>query len=542
MAERQLGPFLLGQKLGVGGMGVVYRATFTKTGQVVALKLLPAELAAKPKLVARFERELAIVKKLKHPNIVPCLWGGKLGEQQVMAMELIEGGSLASELKKRGKFPWEEVIRIGQQICSALEHAHEHGIIHRDLKPSNLLLTKDGKIKLADFGIARDSDATALTAAGKTVGTFAYMAPEQIRGAPPVSAKTDLYALGCVLFELLSGTPPFAGETAGELLFQHMEKKPPRVSAVALECPVWFDALLQQLLEKDPDKRPHDALAVSAALTEVEAKVAAQASVLTHAASGMPTGINVTTDGAEIRGLLKKKRKKKKGDSGPIYEQTWFLASLLAVVVGVVAWAVWPKSEDYLWEKARLLMDSSDPLDWNRANDDYLSKLQKRFPQGKSAAFVEESIDKIAMRRAEEQLKNKMRLGKDPTSEGERLYANARKYELFGDNVTALEMYNSMIQLLEGQPEHRPFANLARRQKAQIESSGPNMSDRLKIVTEALNKAKAQYKIGNVVEADKTLGSIVSLYETNQELRPLVKRAKAWLADKSALEAESEEP
>src|SRR4029077_4995551 len=259
MAERQLGPFLVGEKLGVGGMGVVYRATYTKTGQVVALKLLSVELSGKPRLGARFERELAILKRLKHPNIVPCFGGGKFGEQHFLAMELIEGGTLATELKKRNKLSWGEVIPLGLPICSALEHAHEHGIIHRDLKPSNLLRTKDGKLKLADFGIARDTDATALTAAGKTVGTFAYMAPEQIRGNPPVTAQTDLYALGCVMYELLTGAPPFAAETAGELLYLHIEKKPVRVSTFALDCPVWLDTLLQQLLEKEPEKRPRDA-------------------------------------------------------------------------------------------------------------------------------------------------------------------------------------------------------------------------------------------------------------------------------------------
>ena len=539
MAERQLGPFLLGQKLGGGGMGVVYRATFTKTGQVVALKLLHKEMAVKPKLVARFERELAIVKKLKHPNIVPCLWGGKIGDQQAMAMELVEGGTLAAELKKRGKLSWEEVIRIGQQVCSALEHAHAHGIIHRDLKPSNLLLTKDGKVKLADFGIARDNDATALTAAGKTVGTFAYMAPEQIRGNPPVTAKTDLYALGCVMYELLTGLPPFAGETAGELLYQHIEKKPTRVTALALDCPVWFDTVLQQLLEKDADKRPRDAAAVSAALTEVEVKVAEQASVLTHAASGMPTGINVTSDGTEVRKLLKKK-KRKKGETGPIYERTWFLVLCLVALVGGVTWAVWPKSEEVLWSKAKVLMESNDPLDWSRANDQYLTSLRQRFPDGKSAAFVTESIDKIEMRKAEDKLMNKMRLGRDPSSEGERLYAQARRYELFGDRVTALEMYDSMIQVLADEGETRPFVNLARRQKALIESAGDAKPDRLKIVTEALKKADEQYQSGSVVEANKTWNSIISLYENNKELRPLVKRARDRLANKTDRDDEPE--
>jgi serine/threonine-protein kinase len=531
MAERQLGPFLLGQKLGGGGMGVVYRAQYTKTGQQVALKLLPAELSTKPRLVARFERELAILKKLKHPNVVTYLGGGKLGEQHYLAMELVEGGSLAVELKRRGKFPWEEVIRIGSQVCAALEHAHERGIIHRDLKPSNLLLTKRGEIKLADFGVARDNDATALTAAGRTVGTFAYMAPEQIRGEPPVTAKTDLYALGCVLYELLTGTPPFSAETPGELLYQHMDKKPVRVSTLALECPVWFDTLVSQLLEKEPEKRPRDATAVTLALTEIEVKVAEQASVLKHAASGGPTAINVTADETQVRKLLKGK-KKKKTQTGPIYERTWFLATCLIAVLGFIAWGVWPMNEDQLLAKAAELMGSEDPVEWKTARDKYLTALQTRFPEGKSASTVREYLDRIEMHDAEEHLKNRMRLGKDPEGEGERLYAQARKYELFGDRVTALEKYRGMIEVLGDKAKMRPYVNLAKRQIADIESGGEGKLDRLNIVNEALEKAERLYAEGKVVEAQKTWNSIVSLYKDNVEMKPLVRKAKARLADK----------
>lgn len=538
MAERQLGPFLLGPKIGGGGMGVVYRATYSKTGQVVALKLLPSELSKKPKLVARFERELKILKKLKHPNIVPCYGGGKLGEQQFMAMELVEGGSLADLLRKRGRFSWEEVIRFGEQICGALEHAHEHGIIHRDLKPSNLLLTRDGKIKLADFGIARDSEATALTAAGRTVGTFAYMAPEQIRGEPPVSQKTDLYALGCVLYELLAGTPPFAGETAGELVFQHIEKKPVRVSTIALDCPVWLDSLLQQLLEKDPEMRPRDASSVLRALAEVEAKVAEQASVLTHAASGHPTAINVTADDAQVRNLLKKK-KRKKGETGPIYERTWFLSACLAAVIGFIVWGVWPESEEKLLSRVRPLMESANSEDWTHATRD-LATLQRRFPDGKYGSLVQDYVDKIDAHKAEEVLKNKMRFGKEPSNEGERLYKQARDFELFGDRVTALEKYESMIQVLGDKSEMRPYVNLAKRQMREIESSNAQPPDRIQIVADAMKKAEDFYKEGNGVEARKIWKSIIALYGSNSELRPQVRKARARLADKEDPDAEPE--
>jgi serine/threonine protein kinase len=539
MAERVLGPFKLGPKLGGGGMGVVYRATYAKTGQVVALKLLPAELSVKPRLVARFERELAILKKLKHPNIVPCFGGGKLGEQQFMAMELVEGGSLAAVMKKRGRIPWEEVITIGVQICSALEHAHEHGIIHRDLKPSNLLITKDGKLKLADFGIARDNDMTALTAAGRTVGTFAYMAPEQIKGGPDVTHKADLYALGCVLYELLTGTPPFAGENAGELLMQHMEKKPVRVTTLVLDCPVWLDILISQLLEKDPEKRPRDAATVSRALTEVEVKVAEQASMATHAVSGQPTNITAA-DGTEVRKLLKKK-KRKKGETGPFYERVWFLAScLLALILGIV-WLNWPEPEEKLLAKATALMESDKPDDWKHANRDYLSVLQRRFPEGKSASAVQQYIDKIEMYDAEEKMKFRTLRRLDPTSEGERLYSQARQYEVFGDRITAYEKYESMIRVLGDAKESRPFANLARRQMAAIDAASDGKPDRVKVVTEALQKAEDLYKNDNVMEARKMWNSIISLYEKDRELKPQVRKARARLAEKEDPDAEPEE-
>jgi serine/threonine protein kinase len=531
MSERQLGPFLIKEKLGGGGMGVVYRATYTKTGHEVALKLLHADQAAEPRLIARFERELEILKKLKHPHIVPCYGGGKFGAQRFLAMELIEGGSLHTELVRRRTLPWQEVVRIGMQVCDALEHAHERGIIHRDLKPSNLLLTKSGQLKLADFGIARDTDATGLTATGRTVGTFAYMAPEQIRGFPPVTHKTDLYSLGCVLYELLSGRPPFEGQSAPEVMYAHVEKTPPRVTTIALDCPVWFDALIGQLLEKDPEKRPRDAAMVRQALQEIEDRVREQASMTSHAVSGSPTALGATADVQQVRKLLKPKKKKKRA-AGPFHEQTWFLSLCLALLLSFVAWALWPASEEALYAGARPLMESDDPIDWDRAQTRYLRKMQERYPHGKYAEQRQQWFDKIEMHKAEERLKNKLRLGLDLDTEGERLYALARRYEQFGDRVTALEKYASLKNLLADRQEARVYVNLAQRQIARISAEGDEPADRVAIVQSALERAESVYAQGNVLAARETWQSIVALYADNQELRPLVKRARARLQNR----------
>jgi len=354
-----------------------------------------------------------------------------------------------------------------------------------------------------------------------------------------VTHKTDLYALGCVLYELLTGTPPFAGENAGELLLQHMEKKPVRVTTLVLDCPVWLDILIGQLLEKDPEKRPRDAATVSRALTEVEVKVAEQASMATHAVSGQPTNITAA-DGTEVRQLLKKK-KRKKGEKGPFYERVWFLAScLLALILGIV-WLNWPEPEEKLLAKAAALMETDKPSDWDYANKEYLSVLQRRFPEGKSASAVQQYIDKIEMHKAEEKMKYRTRIKQEPASEGERLYSQALQYEIFGDRVTAYEKYESMIQVLGDGKESRPFVNLARRQMARIEGSSDGKPDRIKVVAEALQKAEDLYKDGNVMEARKMWNSIITLYGNNRELKPQVRKARARLADKEDPDAEPEE-
>ena len=199
MTKRRIGPFEIEKQLGVGGMGIVYLATFVKTGQQVALKVLSPAMWVDERVLSRFEREMEILKRLRHKNIVRYYWGGRLNNQHLYAMEIMDGGSLDEVLRRKGRLSWEQTVDAARQICRGLEHAHNAGVVHRDLKPANLFLTKKGILKLGDFGIARDTTATALTAAGSTVGTYAYMAPEQITGLSPVTRKTDLYSLGCVL-------------------------------------------------------------------------------------------------------------------------------------------------------------------------------------------------------------------------------------------------------------------------------------------------------------------------------------------------------
>jgi serine/threonine protein kinase len=540
MPEQQIGQFVLEAKIGAGAMGTVYLARHVEQGQKVAIKVLPSEFSNDERSVARFEREIEILERLQHPNIVRCYGGGRHAGRRYFAMELVNGGSLSSLLRRRGRLSCEQTIDFGLQICAALEHAHAHSIIHRDLKPSNLLLTKDGKLKLADFGLARDMDATGLTATGRTMGTFCYMAPEQIRGKPPVSYKTDLYALGCVLFEMLTGRPPFEGDTPAIIFYKHLEEQPPSVATIALDCPVWLDAAIAQLLEKDPAQRPMDAMAVAQTLHEAEERIAREVSTLQQAASGGPSMLSVDVATTDVRKLLGKKKRKRR-TAGPVYERAWFLAGCLALVIAAVAWALWPMNERKLFAKAEALMAGDDPVNWQEAYDKYLEPLRRRFPNGQYVQAAQEHIDKVEMYHAEARFHRNTKAGRDPQSEPERLYANALKYEKFGDRVTALEKYQSMIALLKDQDEEgvRPFVNLARRQAAKIEQSGDHQADRIRIVNDALAEADKKYEAGETLEARKIWNSIVALYASNREMDPQVKQASARLAGRGADEPQN---
>ncbi|MEX2027761.1 MAG: serine/threonine-protein kinase, partial [Pirellulaceae bacterium] len=212
MELRQLGPYELGETLGKGGMGSVYAATDTLTGQRVAVKALTPHLAQAEGFRERFEAEIESLKTLRHEGIVRLFGYGEEHGTLFYSMELVEGTSLEEELQRGRRFHWRDVIGIAIQLCRALKHAHDHGVIHRDLKPANVLINSSDQVKLADFGIARLFGNTQLTTAGGVLGTADYMSPEQADGRP-ITDRCDQYSLGGVMYALLAGRPPFRAKS-----------------------------------------------------------------------------------------------------------------------------------------------------------------------------------------------------------------------------------------------------------------------------------------------------------------------------------------
>lgn len=295
----RLGPYEILSAVGAGGMGEVYRAKDTRLDRTVAIKVLPAHLSSNPDLRQRFEREARAVSSLNHPHICTLYDVGHQEGIDYLVMEFLEGETVADRLKK-GSLPSELVLRYGIEISNALDKAHKQGIVHRDLKPGNIMLTKSGA-KLLDFGLARFqppsaeavmSGVSALateahknhTAEGTIVGTFQYMAPEQLEGKE-ADPRTDIFAFGVVLYEMITGQKAFAGKSQASLIAAILEKDPPPISSLQPMTPPALDRVVKTCLAKDPDDRwqsAHDLMSELKWIREGSSQAGIPAPVLTR--------------------------------------------------------------------------------------------------------------------------------------------------------------------------------------------------------------------------------------------------------------------
>ena len=295
----RLGPYEVLAAIGKGGMGEVYRATDTKLKRDVAVKVLPASLASDPERLARFQREAEVLASLNHPNIAQIHGLEDAGGTKALVMELVEGPTLADRIAQ-GAIPVDEALPIAKQIAEALEAAHEQGIIHRDLKPANVKLRPDGVVKVLDFGLAKALEPSsamspgmsqaptittpAMTQAGMILGTAAYMSPEQAHGKT-VDKRTDIWALGCLLYELLTGKQTFPGEDVTDILGAILHKEPDW-SVLPAEAPPGIRTLLRRCLQKDRSRRFHSAADIRIEIEEAET---GSAETVWAAASATPT-------------------------------------------------------------------------------------------------------------------------------------------------------------------------------------------------------------------------------------------------------------
>jgi serine/threonine-protein kinase len=285
------GRYRIERVLGHGGMAAVYLARDGELERPVAVKLLAENLAGDESFRDRFVREARLAARLSHPNVVQVFDAGEDGNRPFIVMEYVEGETLADVLGRRGRLPAHETVDLALQVCGGLEHAHEHGLVHRDVKPGNLLVRSDGMLKIADFGIARAAEATKLTQIGTVLGTAAYLAPEQLAGED-VGQRADLYSLGAVLYEMLTGRTPYEVASLPELALQQREGTITPVRELEPTVGQAVEDVVMRCLARNPDYRPASAAEVARELAsaspEAPTEPLAQPERVAPAASAVP--------------------------------------------------------------------------------------------------------------------------------------------------------------------------------------------------------------------------------------------------------------
>ena len=345
--RRLAGRYALETPIGRGGMGEVWRATDTVLGREVAVKTIDLGRVPDESGAARFEREAKVTAGMSHPNVVTVHDTGVEGDTAYLVMELLPGPSLADRVAD-GPLPVDEVVEVGRQVASALEAAHSRGMVHRDIKPANLVYAADGRVRVLDFGITQLTEtqsAQALTATHTVMGTAEYLAPEQAVGGR-VDGRADLYALGCVLFALLTGRPPFSGPTAVATMMMHSRDDVPDVREHRPDTPAWLAALVGGLLAKEPQDRPADAAEVVAALETATAPGGGSARTSVLPAAGAAAG---AAGGAAVTQRLgrsdpppppppsvqaRPRPPERRGGSAAL----WVLAGVVGIVALLLAW------------------------------------------------------------------------------------------------------------------------------------------------------------------------------------------------------------
>ncbi len=525
MAKSRIGPFSLESPLSPPkSSGQVFRGIHLEQKKLAALRIFPIPMGMTPESRQAYASQLEQLKQLRHPGIVRCYGGGFDARNAFLAYELVDGESLANQLARRERLPWETTLDLSQQLTEALQYAHQMGWIHGRIRPEKILLSSAGIAKLADW--RRDAIASMIDAP-QSLRQLQFTAPEALAGQAP-DEKSDLYSLGAVMFTMLTGRTPYAAVDAASLIAAIQTEAVPSAGAHVLDCPVWLNAIVEQLLAKDPRQRPYSSTALLLAFKEAQRRQSQGVGVLQHATAGF-SPLQLKTDRDEAEKVLGIKPKKKQSErETAFFERPLVLLTGLVLALAAVVWFLLPLGEDTLRQRAEPLLASETPTDWSEARDAYLVNLLDRFPAGKHADWASEKVEWVDAREAERRLDRDERLGrKDNWTQAQLQYAEARGYERFGDMASAIDKYRAIISLFGNQTDDRSLVTLAREGIQRIREQGT--TDLQTFLEAKLAEAQTAYDKARVAEAKLKLESILELYDGNQEVAPLVQQAQAQL-------------
>ncbi len=464
MTGQRFGNWILDDLLGNGPMGVVYQAhDATDQYHVAAVKVLTHANTRTADFLARFPANMLAFQRLNHPNVVKFYDAGVQAGQAWYAMEYVEGTNAETVLKTRVKkpgepgFSWnEEVMSLAIQAARALKHGHNRSILHRNLKPSNFLLTPNGTLKLADFGVAKVFGVSAMSLPAEPMGTAGFLAPEHFNGKP-LTRRSDFYSLGGVLYALTTGRALFTATTIAEFLHKHCYSLPDRPVSFVPSIAPELDNLICELIAKDPNRRPGTAAEIIDELDQLRAKLERKGTKVNWPAdpgdqSG-PMAALSADDEAAVDDDVQSVR--------PLMSRPLVVVPLFLLVVAVIlALAFWPRpNADELFTRAQPLLQSDNPADWDRAWDEYLQPLTDRYPDqfAEEIRAVQTKIhDRKELRKTLEQA-SRVRYN----SEAERIYQRGLKLAQAGEFQLAAHTWQQLNRVFAGTESESRWTKLA---------------------------------------------------------------------------------
>lgn len=539
---KQIGAYRIERKLGQGGMGTVYLGKHEDTGELAAIKVLPASMAREEGFVARFAREIDAMHRVTGEHVVEMYDSGEWDGTYYYTMEFVDGETVTDRILREKRLGWREVIEIACQMCKALKAAHNTGIIHRDLKPSNLLISKQGVCKLTDFGVAHVFAGDQLTATGGVIGTVEYMSPEQAQGRR-VDKRSDIYSLGAVMYVMLTGRPPFIGKSALDIAQKHKFGQFDSPRRIVPEIPHWLDEVVCKCLEKNPDNRYPDAYVLQLRLQEIPKKVEMLQSSgtfefehingndVTLAADGK--GTDPEAAGVAMRELMKAhvERTNEQTLIERILDSTWFLvAALLAIILGGVYW--WnhrlPTDEELL-AQGQLWMAAEPGPGWERAKREVFEPLVEKNAK-RWGPEVEKYLDRIRIYEVRKSLLGRRGTwtARDAETDGERLLQKAVQLRSLGQTAEAKQVLVGLVRLTEGDDDAADLHALATDLLKELNDKAIS-PEQYSLVQRALTRADELRAEGKADEARELLQAIVEIYANDPDAATFVEQARRRL-------------
>ncbi len=448
MENTKVGPFLIIKKLGTNRRQRVYHARQTEQNRDVSLKFIsiPPDVDWS-KALDKIELEVRELQKLDHPNLVKVYGAGVHEGRVFFAGELIAGESLSSILSRRGKLTPDLVVEYGRQIADVLRYLHHQELIHSKLTPDKLLITSDHKVKIADLRLNRSRRRRWDSRRHHELDIAAYMAPEQFTDG--ATAKSDFYSLGVILYEMLTGKLPYEPDTLGRMTKNKMSAPVPSVAASVMNCPIWLDKIITQMLQPNPRKRPHSARAIVMAFEEIKKINATQSAVVDQLTSSFNV-LNAGQDKSEARKLLGKKAAGAEQSEVPFFQSVPFMVASLIVILALVVFAAIPPSTAKRMQEAEALLQSQNAENWSDARITFKQVMEQGGPLAEQAEeLYYESRRKSLVRQAENGVSNRLQTG------NVQLFGKALRLQLDGHNDEAAKIFRQLVESVSPNEEER---------------------------------------------------------------------------------------